>query len=108
MSSQAPSIVTLTSHLEYAKVLRLGTLLAIWIWRNMKHTAKCTMAFGRVTKEIGACERCDELRSGAAPRKGWGTMKKIQEQTLSEAIRRHYSSGECPKTCSPVCTRFDW
>lgn len=71
----------------------------------MKHNERCRMAFGRPTREIGACPRCDELRSGAAPRKSWGYAKKEAERCLTAAIRAH----DCVASrCGPVCTAFDW
>lgn len=34
-----------------------------------QHNSECKMSFGRPTKQEGICPRCDELRSGAKPRK---------------------------------------
>lgn len=69
------------------------------------HNDQCRMAFGRPTKQAGTCPRCDELREGAAPRKGWGDHKRRFEAQRSEAIRRH----DCKLAgCSYVCTFGDW
>jgi len=59
------------------------------------------MAFGRPTKEVGACPRCDELRNGAKPRKGWGVSRKEMDR---KAIRKH----KCGESCGTVCTFGEW
>ena len=67
-----------------------------------KHNDECTMAFGRKSKE-GVCPRCDELRNGAEPRKGWGRREPVRD--WREEIRNH----DCEKSgCGPVCTAFEW
>lgn len=68
----------------------------------------CKMAFGRPTKEVGVCPRCDELRNGAPARKGWGMSqreRKESEERFREALRAH----DCTKSnCGPICTFGDW
>lgn len=60
-----------------------------------KHNDKCVMAFGKYSP-IGDCPRCDELRNGAAPRKGW--FRKV------EPVRPH----DCKLSrCGPICTHGD-
>lgn len=63
------------------------------------------MSFGRPTKLQGECPRCDELKSGAKPRSGWGdTKKKMYDQW-----KRNLDSHNCEKAkCGPVCTYGDW
>ena len=65
--------------------------------------------FGRRT---AGCPRCDELTAGAAPRTlHWVEARKRSEREQAgraAAIRHHYSSGECARTCNGVCVRFDW
>lgn len=68
---------------------------------DTKHGDSCSMAFGRFSKE-GDCARCDELRTGAPARGGWGRRKR---ESWREEIRKH----DCEKSrCGPVCTAFDW
>lgn len=69
------------------------------------HSSACKMAFGRPTKEIGACPRCDELRAGAAPRKGWGASKRDNDRRRSAEI---YSHNCTESKCGPVCTFGEW
>ena len=58
--------------------------------------------FGR---KVAGCPRCDELKAGAAPVRGWGYYKKLNEQRTLQAIRAH----DCKRSgCGPVCTAFDW
>lgn len=66
----------------------------------------CTRVFSRLTK-AGACARCDELRSGSPAREGWGDNKRRNDALRCAAIHHHYRSGECERTCGPVCVRFD-
>ncbi len=74
-----------------------------------KHNHKCTMAFGRPSKEVGACPRCEELRSGSPARAGWQkayyATKKRSEEMFREALKNHNckTSG-----CAYVCVAFDW
>lgn len=66
------------------------------------HNAECRMVFGRLSRE-GCCPRCDELRNGAEPRKGWGVPRR--KRSVLREIREH----DCAKSgCGPVCTAFDW
>jgi hypothetical protein len=70
-----------------------------------KHNSKCTMAFGRPTKQEGECPRCDELRTGAAPRKGWGASKRENDRRHAAEIRAHRCT---PSRCGTVCTFGEW
>ena len=71
------------------------------------HNNSCRMAFGRPSKH-STCPRCEDLKQGAEPRKGWNAHKIEAELRRRAAIKFHYSSGECQKKCGPVCTAFDW
>lgn len=55
---------------------------------KIKHNHKCKLAFGKPTKTIGDCPRCDELREGAEPRKGWSTNK--QNNGTWEDMKKSY------------------
>lgn len=71
----------------------------------LQHNNKCKMAFGKPTKDDGICPRCDELRNGAKPRKGWGWQKKEFERRSLESIRNH----NCIQShCGSVCTFGEW
>lgn len=61
--------------------------------------------FGR---KVDGCPRCDELKKGAAPVVWAISRRKEEEAARIREIHHHYRSGECSKTCGPVCTRFDW
>ena len=68
----------------------------------------CRMAFGRPTPEREQCGRCDGLRDGAAPRKGWGSRTSDDARHAADirahfASHRHVSGG-----CGPVCTFGEW
>jgi len=61
-------------------------------------------AFGRLA-QLGTCPRCDELRKGAAPRKGWGQAKREREAQFVREIKAH----DCKvRGCGPVCTFGDY
>lgn len=72
--------------------------------QGARHNDTCTMAFGRPSKAT-TCPRCEELKSGAQPVKGWGTAKREADQRLSEAIRNHNCKAS---GCGPVCTANEW
>jgi hypothetical protein len=55
--------------------------------------------FGRLTAN---CPRCEELKSGAAPRK-WNTA--FVDTTFKERLRNHNCESS---NCGPICTAFDW
>ncbi len=68
------------------------------------HNDTCQMAFGRPSKHNN-CPRCEELKTGAKPRKGWGNDKRDNERRQIAEIRAH----DCKKSgCGPVCTFGDW
>ncbi len=67
------------------------------------HTNGCTMAFGRLSKQVGICARCDELRAGATPRAGY--VKASFAIRQMDAIRAHSCNVS---RCGPVCTFGDW
>lgn len=55
--------------------------------------------FGRLT---AGCPRCDELRGGAAPRRGWGRSSRYDGRVSADA--RH----SCQESnCAPICTWGD-
>lgn len=72
----------------------------------MKHNSSCTMAFGRLTKTVGACPRCDELRNGAAPIK-WNVAPNNNNST--ESLRATYCfsvdiyHSRCTIETNPKC-----
>lgn len=56
-------------------------------------------------KRVDGCPRCDELKAGAAPVKGWGARKKEQEAEFTRALKAH----DCKvSNCGPVCTFGGW
>ena len=71
-----------------------------------RHSPSCTMSFGRPDCS-GSCPRCNELRAGAAPRKGWGAAKRSREAATLAAIRAH-GFGNCKKCPRGMCVCFDW
>ena len=51
------------------------------------------------------CERCQELKNGAAPREGWNDAKDRAYQQFKRALAAH----DCvERKCGPVCVAFDW
>lgn len=73
-----------------------------------QHNEKCRMAFGRPTKEVGACPRCDELRAGAPARQGYG-LSRSQKATREAQFRASLKAHDCKKSnCSYICTFGDW
>lgn len=52
-----------------------------------RHNDKCSMAFGKPSKHTD-CPRCEDLKAGAAPRKGWG-VQRIQN------LNKNYESVYC-------------
>lgn len=65
------------------------------------HRDGCTRVFANYDP---SCARCAELKSGAAPREGWGAAARKRERQLSAQIRSHV----CGVSCGPVCTAFEW
>ena len=58
--------------------------------------------FGRLT---GGCPRCDELRAGAAPKKGWGRSSRYNGGYSSKKLALH----SCKESnCGPICTWGEW
>jgi hypothetical protein len=69
---------------------------------STRHSVDCRKAFGRLDP---TCPRCQELTAGAAPRSGWGSVRRQQDARRLEDIRAH----DCKRRgCGPVCTAFDW
>lgn len=68
------------------------------------HNSTCKMAFGRPSKH-SECPRCEELKTGAAPRQGWGASRKVMERMQSQAIRSHNCKAS---RCGIVCTANEW
>ena len=67
-----------------------------------KHSDTCKRVFGRYD---ATCSRCQELATGATPRKGWGDHKRAMDAQRVREIAAH----DCAKShCGPVCTAFDW
>lgn len=82
-----------------------GIRVADKVNMNAKHNERCKMSFGRPTKAIGECPRCDEIRNGAEPRQGWNAAKVRFEKRSAEFVRRH----DCKASgCTSVCTFGDW
>ncbi len=69
------------------------------------HNNKCKMSFGKPTKEIGACPRCDELRNGATARKGRGINQKQKDANFTISLRQHNCANN---GCGSVCTFGEW
>lgn len=68
------------------------------------HNKECKMAFGRPSKH-NLCPRCEELKAGSMPRKGWVQSKKDADQRRTLEIRNHNCKTS---NCGPVCTAFEW
>jgi len=70
-----------------------------------KHSPDCHHAFGRRTP---GCPRCDELATGAAPRRGWnhnGRLYVYPPPVAIAAIQAH----DCKASgCGVVCTFGDY
>lgn len=67
---------------------------------NAKHTHQ--VIFGR---RVDGCPRCEELASGAAPRAGWGSVKRAADASFRLALAKH----DCKASgCAQVCTFGDW
>jgi hypothetical protein len=74
-----------------------------------KHSNQCTMAFGRYTKEVGVCARCEELKSGGKPRDGWQKQYYATKKKHEEQFNRELKAHNCTASkCGPVCTFGDW
>jgi len=58
--------------------------------------------FGRRTQ---GCPRCEELAAGAAPRTGWGDLRRENEARSLADIRSHSCAVS---RCGTVCTFGDW
>ena len=72
------------------------------------HNHTCKMAFGRPSKHSN-CPRCEELKQGSAPRKGWITATSIRKDLYSKSISQQIREHSCLKSnCGPVCTAFEW
>jgi hypothetical protein len=66
------------------------------------HRDGCTRVFKSYDLD---CPRCQELASGAKPRRGWGDSKREFEAQSLRAIRTH----DCKRAgCGLVCTFGDW
>jgi len=60
------------------------------------------VVFGR---KLEGCPRCDELKAGAAPVKGWGAAAREREAQFIKDLKAH----DCKKSgCGPVCTFGEW
>lgn len=82
------------------------------IEQSVKHTCNPDapgrpLPFGK-RAPVGDCPRCDQLRNGAEPRRGWGPSRaQVDEQRAAE-IRAHFASDKHRTECQPVCTFGDW
>lgn len=64
--------------------------------------------FGRLAAQ-GRCPRCDELRAGYEPRKGWGGRGGYDERRLGRDVDSHFASEKHRSGgCGPVCTFGEW
>ena len=71
-----------------------------------RHSTTCRRVYGRYDAD---CARCQELMTGAEPRKGWGQRRREDEAARLRDIRDHFRPGgphECGE-CGPVCTFGD-
>lgn len=71
---------------------------------NTAHKLTCRMMWGR---KDPSCPRCIELLNGAAARDGWQKDYFIRKEKRDQQWTKELKTHDC-KTCSPVCTRFDW
>lgn len=73
---------------------------------KVKHSPECRRVFGRYDAD---CARCQELITGAAPRKGWNDRKREMDAQFSRDVADHFRPGGPHATgaCGPVCTFGD-
>ena len=69
-----------------------------------KHNDSCKMAFGRPSDHSN-CPRCEELKNGAAARKGWNDVK---QQSVSRQLSAYCFSvpiyhSRCTHETNPSC-----
>lgn len=68
------------------------------------HNKHCNMSFGRPSKH-DLCPRCQELKNGAEPRKGWSDTRRFKEAQFRLSLEKH----DCKKSgCGSVCTYGEW
>lgn len=67
---------------------------------TVKHNHLCTMTFGNLSKHSD-CPRCEELKQGAAPRKGWApqTVSRLDGYCFSAPLY----ADRCTKENNPSC-----
>ena len=83
-------------------------------WRTKtngtQHNDSCTMAFGRPSQHCN-CPRCEELKTGAEPRKAWGWRQKQMDERRRLAMAEHFKKGgkhDQIMAAGGVDTAFEW
>jgi hypothetical protein len=75
-----------------------------------QHNDSCTMAFGRLSAHCN-CPRCEELKSGSAPRKAWDHRQKEYDRMRRSAMAQHFAPGgkhDQIVAVGGVDTAFEW
>jgi hypothetical protein len=69
-----------------------------------KHNDTCTMAFGRPSAHDN-CPRCNELKQGAKPRKGWGDKsdRGVGDSLKGYCFTVNIRFPRCTKETNPQC-----
>jgi hypothetical protein len=70
-----------------------------------KHNDSCTMAFGKPSQHDD-CPRCNELKEGAEPRKGWHNSN--SKQSVAKQLSHYCFSvpiyhARCTAETNPSC-----
>lgn len=71
---------------------------------KVKHNDTCTMSFERPS-EHDNCPRCNELKTGAAPRKGWADVTKAANTSRLSVYCFSVPiwATRCTKDTNPSC-----
>lgn len=71
---------------------------------STKHNDSCTMAFGKASTH-NDCPRCNELKNGAAPRKGWADTKRdeVTRQLSAYCFSVAIYHARCTAETNPSC-----
>lgn len=70
---------------------------------DTKHNSTCTMAFGKPSKHSD-CPRCEELKQGAEPRKGWNVAQQYKGNGLSAyCFSVSIYHARCTAETNPSC-----
>jgi hypothetical protein len=69
-----------------------------------KHNETCKMAFGNPSQHDN-CPRCNELKAGAAPRKGWADMARqaVNNRLSAYCFGVAIQHSHCTKETNPSC-----